>query len=148
MVKARSKVTLNGELMFPNDYVSAPELQGKDVTLTISAVSKEQLQKRDGKTKGEMVIRFNGTPKKFVCNKTNASTIAELYGSEASEWVGKRVTLYPTKCLAFGEMVAAIRIREKVPPGTAPARQSVPPSPPPADELPVVTEDQFEEALT
>lgn len=107
-----SRVTLNGELMFPNDYLNAIEFKGKDVKLTISAVSKEMLKKKSGQNKAEMVIRFNRTPKKLVCNKTNADAIANLYGPEAKAWVGKEVTLYPTRCLAFGDMVDCIRVRE------------------------------------
>lgn len=125
----RSKVTLNGELMFPNDYVSAPELQSRDVVLTIAAVSKEMLQKTDGKSKGEMVLRFKGTTKKFVCNKTNATLIAGIYGTRAEEWIGKRITLYPTRCLAFGETVDCIRVRD-----TAPAAPQAPAAAQPAAE--------------
>jgi hypothetical protein len=121
---ARSKVTLEGKLMFPNDYIAAAEFKGRDVTLTIAAINAEHLQLEGGTKKEKMVMRFQGTVKKFVCNKTNANSIAQIpgYGSEASAWVGKRITLYPTKCLAFGEMVECIRVREVKPPekGQAP----------------------------
>lgn len=130
---ARSKVTLSGELMFPNDYLAAVECKGRDVTLTIEAVSKESLQMSDGGKKPKMVMRFNGTTKKLVCNKTNADSIAQLYGTKAEEWVGKRITLYPTKCLAFGDMVECIRIREKVPPAPGAAPSLPPQGEPPAD---------------
>jgi len=115
MAKARSKVTLNGELAVPSDYLAAVEFKGRDVTLTISAVSKESLQMIDGSKKAKMVIRFEKTAKKLVCNKTNADSIAQLYGPEADKWTGKRVTFYPTRCLAFGEMVECVRVREKKP---------------------------------
>ncbi len=127
----RSKVTLDGELMFPNDYIAAAECKGKDVTLTIEAVSRESLQKTDGSKKDAMVLRFHGTKKKLVCNKTNADSIAQMHGTEASKWTGKRITVYPTKCLAFGEMVDCIRIREKIPASPPPAPPPPPPPPPP-----------------
>ncbi len=127
-----TKVTLNGELLFPNDYLSAIELKGRDVTLTISSAVHELLQKRDGKSKKELVLRFEKTPKKFVVNKTNANSIAVfLKESEASKWVGKQITIYPTKCLAFGDMTDCIRVREK--PGRRPSKQ-LPPAEPPQDE--------------
>ena len=83
MAKVKRKVTLNGELMFPSDYVSAVELRGQDVTVTMSAVSKEALQMKDGTNKGKLVIRFERTPKKLVCNKTNADSIAQVHGTAA-----------------------------------------------------------------
>ena len=127
----RSKVTLGGELMFPGDYLSAVEFKGKDVTLTVAAVSKESLQLADGGKKDKMVIRFERTPKKLVCNKTNADSIAQVYGSEAEKWVGKRVTFYPTRCLAFGDMVECIRVRENEP--AARSQQNGKPDEPPAE---------------
>lgn len=125
-----SKVTFNGELMFPNDYLSAPELKGADVKLTITAVTTEMLKKKGGKDKREMVMRFRGTKKKFVCNKTNADTIASMYGTKAEQWVNKQITVYPTRCLAFGEMVDCVRIREKNNGGAARL-----PDPPPPDSF-------------
>ena len=114
MTTVKRKVTLNGELMFPSDYVAAVELQGRDVTLTVKGISKEALQMKDGGNKSKLVMRFEKTAKKLVVNKTNADVIAGIYGTAAEKWVGKRVTLYPTRCLAFGEMVDCIRVREKV----------------------------------
>lgn len=115
MAKVKSKVTLNGEIAFPSDFLSAVEFKGKDVTLTISAVTKEQVQMTDGSKKAKMVLRFEKTAKKLIANRTNADSIAQLYGTEASGWVNKRVTFYPTRCLAFGEMVDCVRVREKKP---------------------------------
>jgi len=128
-----SKVTLEGRLLFPNDYLAAVEFKGKDVTLTVKSVKVEELRMRGGAKESKPVLTFVETPKKLVCNKTNADSIAQMYGSEASAWVGKRITLYPTKTQCGRETVACIRVREKVPPpkpGTAPAQT------PPADEPP------------
>lgn len=127
----RSKVTLGGELAFPSDYLAAVEFKGKDVTLTVSAVSKEPLQMMDGTTKKKLVIRFERTPKKLVCNKTNADSIAQLYGTKAEDWVGKRITFFPTRCLAFGDNVDCVRVRESKPPASA--EPSGDPSEPPVE---------------
>lgn len=132
----RNKVTLDGELMFPNDYMAAVEFKGRDVTLTIAAVSKESLQMTDGGKKAKMVLRFKETMKKLVCNKTNADSIAQMYQTKAEAWVGKRITLYPTKCLAFGDMVECVRIREAAPAanGSAPKAPPAPDAPPESSE--------------
>ena len=111
----KSKVTFDGELMFVSEYVGAPELKGKDVTVTIASVVKEQVAMTDGGKKTKLVIRFKESAKKLICNKTNGDSISVIHGNESKQWAGKRITLYPTTCLAFGEMVECIRVREVVP---------------------------------
>jgi hypothetical protein len=110
-----SRLTLDGELMFPNDYLAAVEFKGRDVTLTIDTVSKSELRLRNGGSKVKPVLTFKETKKKFVCNVTNGESIAVMYGDKGELWVGKRITLFPTKVPCGRSMVDAIRIREKVP---------------------------------
>ena len=128
-----NQALLDGKLMFPSEYVSAVEFGGKDVSLTIKGVELADLRMADNSTKRKPVLHFGETKKKFVLNKTNANQIAELHGSEARGWVGKRITLYPTTCMAFGKSTACIRVRPKAPKGAA-RRQPAPEEEPPPDE--------------
>lgn len=123
-----SKVLLGGELMFPSEYLSAVEFKGRDVTLTIDSVKIKQLQMKGGKTEDKPVIAFKETKKSLVCNKTNADSIAEMYGTEATAWIGKRVTFYPTKTQCGRATVDCIRVREKVPGGAAKPAAELPPT--------------------
>lgn len=146
-----SKVTLRGELLFPNDYLAALEFKGKDVTLTIAGIKVEELRMRGGAKENKPVVTFKETKKKLVCNKTNADSIAEMYGREATEWIGKRVTLYPTKTPVGRKMEDCIRVREKVPPATG-QPQFVPgdePPPPPQepDNIPPTTPEDARDFL-
>lgn len=118
-----AKPTFNGELMFPSDYIAAEDCKGKDVTLTISNVTVEDLKVKGGSKEQKFILYFKGTDKKLVLNKTNATTIAKIYGGEATQWVGEKITIFPTQCQAFGETTTCIRIREQRPGG----RQNVPP---------------------
>lgn len=127
-----SKTTLDGELMFPSEYVAAVELKGRDVTLTIAHIEKAELQLRNGGKKVKPVLHFKETKKKLVCNVTNADSIAHLYGTEAKNWLGKRITLYPTRVPCGREQVDAIRIRETVP--QPKQQQAALPPPPPVEE--------------
>lgn len=116
-----TKCTMGGKLMFPGDYLAAEEFGGKDVTLTIKSVVKEELREKDGGSESKWVLTFEETQKKLVLNrKSQPDAIANLYGMIAEEWVGKRLTLYPTTVPSFGQMVLAIRVRDKV----APPRES------------------------
>lgn len=104
-------------LMFPTDYVAAPELQGRDVAVTIKSVSIDEMPLA-GTTKKEKrpIVQFEETPKKLVLNKTNAKTLAKLLGVQTMEWIGRRVTLYPTTTKFGPETVDCIRVRDKLPP--------------------------------
>lgn len=106
--------TYEGKLMFPSDYLSAVELQGKDCPVEIESISNPELRLEGGATAKRWTIGFKGKQKKFVLNKTNAKTIIKLHGNEAKSWIGKTVVLYPTKCKLKGETVDCIRIRDKV----------------------------------
>ena len=110
-----SKPMLDGKLMFPTEYLAAEEFGGKDVTLTIRDVKFDDLKLNDGGTERKPIVYFEKTKKKLVLNKTNATTIAKLHGSEARGWIGKRIALFPTECQAFGNTVDCIRVRSKLP---------------------------------
>lgn len=110
-----SKVTLGDQLLFPSDYLAAVEFKGRDVTLTIAKVAREELQMKGGVKEKKVVVYFAKTEKKLVLNKTNADSIAQLYGTQAEAWVGKRVTLFPTTTQCGREVVDCIRVRETVP---------------------------------
>lgn len=110
------KATLEGKLLHPNDYLAAVEFQGRDVTLTIAGVKREDLKMAGGKQDTKPVLTFKETSKKLILNKTNASSIVEMYGSVAEDWIGKRVTFYPTRTACGRDMTDCIRVREVVPP--------------------------------
>ncbi len=138
------KVTLRGELLHPSRFVAAADLKGRDTTVTIKEVKTEKVQmKTGGKFVEETkpIIYFTDAKKPFICNKTNADSIAHIYGKEAEAWTGKRITLYPTRVQCGRETVDAIRVREKVPGGkAAPAT-----TPAPAVDVPIHDDMPFSE---
>ncbi len=101
-------------LMFPSDFVKADDLNGKDVTKTIKAVTMDELTMAGGRKETRPVVRFSDAEKKLVLNKTNAITISKMYGKETDDWVGKQVTMYPTETQFGSETVDCIRIRNGV----------------------------------
>ncbi len=113
--------------LFPSLYLGAHDLQGRDVTLTIRRVVAEEVKTEKGPERKAIVyfvetgkkVKPGEEEKRLVLNKTNGKTIASLYGSEMNDWMGKRITLFPTIVDAFGEKREALRIRP-VPPAPAP----------------------------
>lgn len=117
-----SDASTHWRLMFPTEYLAAPEFKGKDVTLTVKSISVEDLPLAGTSDKERRpVVRFAETPKKWVLNKTCAKVLARLYGNETASWVGKRVTLYPTTTKFGRETVDCIRVRDKAPAAKAEA---------------------------
>lgn len=97
------------------DYLFAFDLDGKDFTLEIAKVTGGVLTGKDGRKAKKPMIEFVGAKKKLAINKTNGATIAKLYGTDVSAWVGKWITLYPTNTTFGGETMECIRVRPAVP---------------------------------
>ena len=96
------------ELMFPSKYLRAVDLDGERL-VTIADVVMDELVMRGGRREEKPVIHLKGDDKMLVLNKTNAETIAGLYGSESDEWRGKELVLFPTDVTFGRERVLAIK---------------------------------------
>ncbi len=100
--------------IFPSKYVKAADLQGRTVTLAIKELRVEEMGHGTEKER-KPVLYFERATKGLVLNRTNAMIIAGLYGDESDDWLGKRISLYPARVKAFGEMQDCIRVREEIP---------------------------------
>ena len=90
--------------------MKADDLKGRTGKYTITACTAEMV----GEDK-RLVLTFSNNDMPLVLNKTNASTLAELYGPETGAWEGKAIKLVPAETLYQGKMVKCIRISpEKV----------------------------------
>jgi arabinogalactan endo-1,4-beta-galactosidase len=94
---------------FPSNYLKASDLQGRNVTVTISHVDMETLGQDT-----RPVLYFKGKEKGLVLNKTNATNIAQMYGDDTEDWSGGEVILYEAMVDFQGKTTPAIRVR--VPP--------------------------------
>lgn len=77
----------------------------------------------------KLILYFEGQEKGLALNKTNANTIAKIYGDDTDDWKGQEIVLFEAMVDYKGETVAAIRVRapKKKP---APAKQEM------SDEIP------------
>lgn len=101
--------------MFDRDYIGAWDLLGKDVTVTIARVEAGTLTSQGNKKTKKPIVWFEGREKGLALNKTNARTIADMYGNDTVKWVGKRITIWPTTTQFGRETVECIRVRPNVP---------------------------------
>lgn len=112
----------------PSPYLAASDLAGKDVTMTMDRIEHETV-KTDRGSEVCAVLYFREIKEKsdkagkkergLILNRVNGGrkgTIAALYGTETNDWIGQRITLYPTTTLMKSQQVECIRIRPTIPP--------------------------------
>ena len=97
--------------MFPGRFVKAALLKGKDATVTISKVEPEKLLTESGGVEEKWVLGFSETDRPLILNRTNAECIGAMFGRRSAGWIGKRITIYPTRVRKGPETVDAIRVR-------------------------------------
>jgi hypothetical protein len=99
--------------------------EDKDISVTIEGVKGGELVGTGGRKSKKPIISFVGKEKKFVCNKTNAKTIAALYGNHVEKWVGKKIALYvsTTRDPSTGGDIPCIRVRPQMPIGKSAASE-------------------------
>jgi hypothetical protein len=88
------KKPVDWDELYPGRFLKAGELHGKKVTLTISDITTEELVGDSGK-KVKGILAFKETPKAIALNRTNGTCLREMFGRKLSEWIGKRITIFP-----------------------------------------------------
>ena len=106
--------------IFHGENLKAEDLKGKDVTLTVTKWEVAEFDE-GGKVDTKIKLHFGESDRTLVLNKTNGYAIAEfLQTEELTEWIGAKVTIYPTKTEFAGKRVDCIRIRAaKTPKGVS-----------------------------
>ncbi len=96
--------------MFKGDHIQAAEFAGKTPTLTVKGVS---LVRMEDEKKGERergVVHFRETDRGWVINRTNAESMAAMFGPETDAWIGKRVKLQAVEVQFGKQRVPGIRV--------------------------------------
>jgi hypothetical protein len=103
--------------MFESKYIGAWSLQGRDVTVTIARIVAAEIVGEGGMKSKKPLVYFVGKEKPLILNKTMLKSLFDLHATfSARDLVGKRVTLYATKCQgARGGEVDCVRIRPTIP---------------------------------
>ena len=104
------------KLTNPN-YLGAYSIEnGQDLILTIKYVQEEKVTGTDGKKDDCVVCHFVENAKPMILNATNMKTITKLYKTPyIEEWAGKKIQIGVEKVKAFGDVVEALRVRNRIP---------------------------------
>jgi hypothetical protein len=105
--------------LYPSRWLKAADVT-RPVLATIKNVTVEEVSEGEDKP----ILNFLGDLKPMVLNRTNSTTVAELYGEDTDHWTGKPVVLFSTKVQFQSKLVDAIRIR--APKHQTPLVQSAP----------------------
>lgn len=110
----------NINTLYPSNYLKAADLNGATARVTIRNVVVEKIG-----TDTKPVLYFQGKEKGMVLNKTNANTIAMLFGPETDGWSGGQIEIFSAYVDFQGRQVEALRVRapQRVTPPRNGARQ-------------------------
>lgn len=116
---------MNLDDAFPSKYLKASDLPEEG---TLSAtIDKVEIQEIGMEKQRKPVITFEEMDKAFVCNKTNANSIAKITGSRnTDDWKGKTIRLYRAEVQFQDEMVESIRVSTKTPKNASPEANKEP----------------------
>lgn len=99
---------------------------GKDITLTIREMKREDVVGVSGKKELLLVAYFDEDIKPMVVNKTNCKTLERLFKTPAiEEWPGRQIQIGASRVDAFGDKVDALRIRPFAPTPAGDSRPTV-----------------------
>lgn len=125
------------------EHLYAEDLGGKEVTLTVDRVEKEEVKGGgSGRSGKKYTFHFRETPKGWIPGIGVRRQICGALGTtDRKAMPGARLTLYPTTCDAFGQRdVPCIRLRRAEKParsvGQPPAGKPSELNEPPADWTP------------
>ena len=92
--------------MYRSNYMKSDDLNGQAFCFTITDCSAEKM----GGGEKRLVLAFLEVSSLMILDRTNTNMLAELYGPETSEWIGKVIKLAPSTTLFLGEIVKYNRI--------------------------------------
>ena len=101
---------------FNPKYLGAYSLEnGEDLVVKIIELIDEEVQGSDG-NKEILPVLYLKNQKPFILNKTNATTIAKVVGSDyVEDWPGHKIQIFATSVSAFGTNTMALRVRPVAP---------------------------------
>lgn len=100
---------------FDRDFVGSYDLTGPSVVTIAKVEGGEVFTPGKNKKKKAPILSFSGRTKRMVLNITNTKIIAGLYGFDTAAWIGKRITIFPTKTNFGNDVVDCIRVSPEAP---------------------------------
>jgi hypothetical protein len=86
---------MNIKTVFPSKYVSAEDLAGRRVEVTVAGAEMvKTFNRRANREEERLALSFHNATKRMLLNKTQAYEVATITGSfETDAWPGQRLVL-------------------------------------------------------
>lgn len=98
--------------MYDSQFLHEYDLTKDEVTVEIASVEVGELVAQGGRKSKKPLVKFKGAEKGLALNKTNGKAIAQMYGTDTADWIGKKVTLFRSTTEMAGETVRCIRVKK------------------------------------
>ncbi|KKM68111.1 hypothetical protein LCGC14_1464250 [marine sediment metagenome] len=128
-------MNINDVPAYSGNTLKAQDLGSNEFPLTINSYQIQDVGGKGESKDTKAVLSFKEAKKGFVLNKTNANTIASMYGPEMDHWIGKKITLFATQTDFAGKPVPCIRVKLPQSPAASVAFPPSGPQPLPEDAM-------------
>lgn len=107
-----------------SDNIKAEDIGNNMWTMTIKSADVKEFKDDKKGIERKLVLTFHEWEKSLPLNVTNARAIADLYGHNSNDWVGRQIMLFTMTVDFGGKPTLGIRVRAPAPPQqTMPQRQ-------------------------
>jgi hypothetical protein len=80
--------------LYPDKWVSAGDLRGQSVLVTVESISVENVRQANGGDEPRVILSFVGKQKRLICNKTQALALSKITGTDHfTDWRGATIML-------------------------------------------------------
>lgn len=90
---------------FANNFFRAEDFDRDGTVMQIYSVEMEDVGKQE-----KLCLHFVDQDKSLPVNKTNALTLAELYGDDTDDWCDKEIRVYRDVTMFNGKRVSCMRV--------------------------------------
>jgi|GEM_PF-4590702 hypothetical protein len=107
------RITFNGQELYERRFNTGTDLAGKPHNVTIAKIDKAEVRP-NGQPETKPIIEFKEAKRPFILNIEFAESIAAALGEyEVTNWIGKRITIYPVPVKGKGDTILARKIETK-----------------------------------
>jgi len=98
------------------DYLGAWDFQPDErKVVTMDGTYMDKVINTDGKSEECVILKFKEHIKPMILNTTNSKMISRIVGSPyVEDWISHKIELFVTQVRAFGDIVDAVRVAQKV----------------------------------
>jgi len=115
-------------------WLSKSDVGDDEVIAVVTGVVIEPIREKDGTTKEKYVVTFDAFDKSLILNATNQSFLGEMFGKDATQWVGNKVAVYVDNAVIYNGTRGGVRLR--MPPKKSAKRPQPPTDPNLPDDIP------------